>query len=379
MRAALWLLATVLAGVCAQAQSVSIAVKDAPINQVLAQLQEQTGAELHSPFNVPDEEPKVTIDVKDAPLRRVLHELAGQAGCYVAYDSWPGEGIVNGRYRLHQGRDPYETAPTAVVGPYRLYLRNAYLDDRVTLRFLRDAGGEQAYAERRMRLELEIRADDDLDLARVYALDPHVLAVDDRGEIIATQQVEPSRWEQGEVFGLQPQAVLSLNLGLPGPQAAELALLEGDLLVYTSASFVELAVPLADAPAAASEEDCTLALLDLRQEPDGRYRVHTQLRVPDPSGEGGTRRRAWGVELRLETARGKPLRGPTIPKGSGQVSSREGYLLHDCQWLFDVPEGVEPARLVCRLGMTGEELERLTYQFENVPLSPDLVRQRVRP
>ncbi len=341
---------------------VTIKADQAPLSDVLKQLEDQTGTRIYSPFRNVPEDPMVSVEAQDASLRAVLREIAAQCGCYL-------QGGGTNTYILREGDDPRELAPSVVAGPYTLRLRSVSVNDSMTLDLM--ATGEQPLRlNRGMVVSIEIEADDDLDLARIYALHPAARAVDDRGRVIAPKETElPERYGPPRSYSHQWWVSSQVQLAHPGRQATSIASLEGDLLVYEQAQHVQLVLPLDDPQARAEDAGCALALVEAGPKEGRGYAVTAKLTVPPEAATNGTVRsssRPPQGDVRLETADGTRIGGyPSSMRGGGRDDEAATW---EYEWAFQVPADQTPVRMVYSLVVAGGELETLPYKFENVLL-----------
>ncbi len=341
---------------------VTFDVQDRPVSEVLSGLAEQTGVRIHSPFGGGVEAPLVTVRADRVPFRGVLREVAAQCGCHV-------ECRLLHQYALRKGPDPREASPTARAGPYTLRVRSVRVSDSMALDFMA-AGEAPLRLDRGVTLNIEVEADDDLDLARIYALHPAVRAVDDRGRAIAParMQLPEDHRPPGIGPGAVPWVSLPVGVALPVPPAASLRSVEGELLVYAHARYAEFVLPLDRLGATATDGDCTLGLMEARRT-DAGYTVKAKLTTPAVAARrdqaGGTPRTGLGW-ARLEAADGQVLKTQwTSWRGGIREGQRVAY---HYELGFRLPAFETPARLVLVLMVIGGEPESLRYSFANIPL-----------
>jgi hypothetical protein len=346
---------------------VTIKAEQALLSTVLAEIEKQTGVRIYHPFANRPDEPLVSVEAQNAPLRAVVREIATQVGCYVA-------GTGRTAYILREGHNPRELAPSTTAGPYTLRIRSIQISDLLNLDFMTTAE-QPMRIEQSMSISLEIEADDDLDLARVFAVHPNVRAVDDRGRTIIPKQTELPEWHSppytpsyGEWMGAH------LQLARAERDATTIASLEGELLAYPEARVGRLVLALDDPQATATDAGYTLSLIEAGVEEGGNYRVKVKFAAAAPAGDDRPPVRRPNLppqgDERLEAADGTPirLRGSRIRAVSSIRTGEAPEETREYEWQFDMAPGQTPARFVYEFIARSGEPQPLTYRFESVPL-----------
>ncbi len=181
MRVALFALLGSMVGIVAQAQRVTIDVKNVPLSDVLQQLHEQTGYELLVHGKARSGTGMVTVSLTDVPLKRAVQEICRQVGrephrlqfryhCYVLYPAGPAS----------------EDAASTVAGDYVLRASCGEIAHRPRPHFGGPRSQELPKEEYpRLTMRVEIDAPDDAAGSRVLGIEPGVKLVDDRGRGMA--------------------------------------------------------------------------------------------------------------------------------------------------------------------------------------------------
>ncbi len=333
----------------ARAQPVTVDFVQVHIEEALAELERQAGVRIYRHFDDAIEQPLIDLQARDVPFRTVLRAICQQVDCYfppaIQY------------FEIKPRPDPLETCPVAQVGPYTIRLLGIDVVHSWTWDFESTDADPLAVAHQ-MRLTLRIEADQPKDLEAVLDLHPAVRAVADTGET-----VEPKQRELPEHPLLERPDVRwgyvqdSVKLAAPGPDAASLMTLEGDIVVRKDAKVHLLEFPLAGGPASQSAADHTITVTSIQPVADGGYDVRTEWHVSgrDPYYEGYFVTAAGG-RVNPRTLRPRRARG------------QDGQALRRCDWQFRPAAELVPTAFVFEFVTTGDETETVHYRFEGIPL-----------
>ena len=348
------------APVAAWPQQVTADFDQAPIGQVLAELERQTGLRISHPFRAGEDEPLVDLHVEGASIRGVLRALCQQAGCWFRTSSQAVE--------VRLGADPLEAAPTVQAGPYIVRLRSLRIAHSWAADFERPQEN-QLVTGHEMSLELQVESDEDRYLEALVAFHPAVRAVADTGEAVQPRVIElPPRPTLDRSYVHEGLIRERIRLDAPGAQAVSLTSIEGDLVVRKDPRVVRLEFPLAAGLGAQSAEGHTFALTDTQPLGANGYTVKGQWDLaPDPGTGVGLPGRLPFYTASLLTAEGQRVIAVRQSVRVGRPPGAERSRLF-CEWQFEPVGEAAPERFVFEWVVTAVETELVHYRFDDVLL-----------
>ncbi len=357
---ALWLPA-VLVGLpaLAQAQHVTVEFVQAPVGEVLAELQRQTGARVYDPFQDGPDEPLVDVQVQDAPLRAVLQAVGEQTGCYCRGG--------RGYFELKLLPDPMEMCPSAKAGPYIVRVRSVHVAHSWTLGFEGNGGGP-VVAAHEMSVELQVEADEERDIEALAAFHPAVQAITNAGETVAPKERElPRHLILDRSYVHQGYVRHGVKLNAPPPEAASLQTLEGDLVVRRNPRVLRLTFPLADGPGAQDLEGHTFTVTGIEATGGGGCEISGEWELaPDPGTGVGLPGRLPFYNAYLVAADG--ARALSSRRDTRVGRREDGQSILRCDWQFDAAPTLLPEDFVFEWAVTDVETELVHYRIEDVVL-----------
>jgi hypothetical protein len=348
---ALCVLVGVLAAIAPlAAQTVTIDVEDATVQDVVTALKELTGAQIVGEVHARQDTPLVTLQFEDAPLKRVIAELCKQVG-------WHYSRLGRG-YHLLPGVEE-DHRPRFEVEGYQIFLDSISLRNTHSLNL--KPREREVQSDHCLYVELKAEAESDEMLDPVVGFDTAITATLDTGDVVKgpEQPLHSSRR-----YSFEPEIHASVPVDRPPPGAKSIASLEGDLVLYADIRETTLEFPVDEVNTTKDEE--VLSVTFVEYDPKGQQ-AEFELVLPEDElrTEEGPRAQPWCKAV-LVAEDGARL----LSNGSDWTGNvEEGLAKYKQGFRFpSVPDGFEPVKVIYTATISRDPSRRLHYRFENIPL-----------
>jgi hypothetical protein len=262
------------------AQLITLDAKDMPVQDVIAELQKQTGLEfgVYTHPRADEPVPKLTASFHDMPLKRALEVISQQTGFVFSR-------IGPTQFHVFQRPPQPDTAPTVEVDGYRIAVRSlAFTLGSQEFGPSPTALTLPATAAPSMTVDLDVDAPTDLAGARVAGLADDLQVKDATGRVLEPTKVDALGHVNVFYFSFRDPALLRCkwDVAFPSLEARTIEI-SGGLVLWRQCDEVMLELPWGEPGEKAEANGVSVTGVTYEADEQGNCRATVSASIPQPN------------------------------------------------------------------------------------------------